>query len=101
MLDPLGKRKVLNIINAVQKERKKTLISITHDMDEAILADYCLVFSEGKIIGLLVPLSEILNNKEILSLAKIDSPFIYKLSEKINGVKPTYHEQELLDQICK
>nr|WP_318032159.1 hypothetical protein [Mycoplasmopsis bovis] len=50
MLDPLGKRKVLNIINAVQKERKKTLISITHDMDEAILADYCLVFSEGKII---------------------------------------------------
>nr|WP_318026979.1 hypothetical protein [Mycoplasmopsis bovis] len=51
MLDPLGKRKVLNIINAVQKERKKTLISITHDMDEAILADYCLVFSEGKIIA--------------------------------------------------
>nr|WP_318027956.1 hypothetical protein [Mycoplasmopsis bovis] len=50
---------------------------------------------------MLVPLSEILNNKEILSLAKIDSPFIYKLSEKINGVKPTYHEQELLDQICK
>nr|WP_318028354.1 hypothetical protein [Mycoplasmopsis bovis] len=100
MLDPLGKRKVLNIINAVQKERKKTLISITHDMDEAILADYCLVFSEGKIIAAGSP-SEILNNKEILSLAKIDSPFIYKLSEKINGVKPTYHEQELLDQICK
>ncbi len=69
-------------------------------MDEAILADYCLVFSEGKIIVAGSP-SEILNNKEILSLAKIDSPFIYKLSEKINGVKPTYHEQELLDQICK
>ncbi|EIN15465.1 ABC transporter ATP-binding protein [Mycoplasmopsis agalactiae 14628] len=100
MLDPLGKRKVLDIISTVQKERKKTLISITHDMDEAILADYCLVFSEGKVIASGSP-SEILNNKEILSLAKIDSPFIYKLSEKINGIKPTYNEKELLDQICK
>ncbi|WP_029513854.1 energy-coupling factor transporter ATPase [Mycoplasmopsis primatum] len=100
MLDPLGKRKVLDIIHKVQKEKSKTLISITHDMDEAILADYCLVFSKGEIVASGSP-AEILNNKEIIELAKIDSPFIYKLSERINGVKPTYDEKELISQICK
>lgn len=65
-------------------------------MDEVILVDYCLVFFEGKVIvsGFF---SEILNNKEILSLVKIDFFFIYKLSEKINGVKLIYNEKELLD----
>lgn len=65
-------------------------------MDEVILVDYCLVFFEGKVI-VLGFLSEILNNKEILSLVKIDFFFIYKLSEKINGVKFIYNEKELLD----
>lgn len=65
-------------------------------MDEVILVDYCLVFFEGKVI-VLGFFSEILNNKEILSLVKIDFFFIYKLSEKINGVKLIYNEKELLD----
>ena len=42
---------VLKIIKDIQKTREKTLISITHDMDEAIMADYCIVFSKGKIIA--------------------------------------------------
>ncbi|MBZ4195655.1 energy-coupling factor transporter ATPase [Mycoplasma tauri] len=100
MLDPLGKRKILEIIRDIQKQKNKTLISITHDMDEAILADECLVFSGGELVAQGTP-SEILNNKEIIELAKIDSPFIYKLSEKINGIKPTYDEKELLEQLCK
>ncbi|WP_338822906.1 energy-coupling factor transporter ATPase [Mycoplasmopsis felifaucium] len=100
MLDPLGKRKVLEIIRNVQRENNKTMISITHDMDEAILADYCLVFAHGELIASGKP-NEILNNKEIIDEAKIDSPFIYKLSEKIHGIKPTYDEQELLNELCK
>ena len=51
MLDPKGKEDVLKIIKDIQKTREKTLISITHDMDEAIMADYCIVFSKGKIIA--------------------------------------------------
>lgn len=100
MLDPRGKRQVLEIIHDIQKKQEKTLISITHDMDEAILADYCLVFSKGKIVASGAP-ADILKNHEIINLAKIDSPFIYKLSEKLHGIKPTYNEKELLDQICK
>lgn len=100
MLDPKGKKEVLELIKAIQKTRKKTLISITHDMDEAIQADFCLVFSKGILIASGSP-KEILNNKKIIKEAKIDSPFIYRLSKKIKNVKPTYDEVDLLEQICK
>ncbi len=100
MLDPKGKSEVISIIKEIQKERKKTLISITHDMDEAILADELLVFSGGRLIAKGKP-EDILKNKKIVDLAKIDAPFIYKLSSKIKNIKPTYNEDELIGAICK
>lgn len=98
MLDPKGKEDVLKIIKDIQKTREKTLISITHDMDEAIMADYCIVFSKGKIIAF-DESKNILNNSKIIEESKIDSPFIYKISSKINGMKPTYDIEELLENI--
>ncbi|TDV24404.1 energy-coupling factor transport system ATP-binding protein [Mycoplasmopsis mustelae] len=100
MLDPKGRYDVLNLIKEIRDQRNKTLISITHNMDEAILADKCLVFADGELIAFDSP-NKILRNKEILELAKIDSPFIYKLSSMINGINPTYNEEELINQICK
>ena len=100
MLDPKGKKDVLKIIKEIQQTREKTLISITHDMDEAIQADLCIVLSQGQIVAHGKP-EEILNNKKIIKLAKIDSPFIYKLSSKIKNVKPTYEKKELLERLWK
>lgn len=100
MLDPKGKEDVLKIIKDIQKTREKTLISITHDMDEAIMADYCIVFSKGKIIAF-DESKNILNNSKIIEESKIDSPFIYKISSKIDGIKPTYDIEELLENIWK
>lgn len=100
MLDPLGKRKILEIIHKIQKENNKTLISITHDMNEAIMADYCIVFHQGKILAYGSP-KEILNNKEIVEKAKIDYPFIYKISDSIDSINSTYDEKEFLDSLCK
>ncbi|MGX9340746.1 energy-coupling factor transporter ATPase [Mycoplasma sp. 128] len=100
MLDPKGKHEILEIIHNLHRETNKTLISVTHDMDEAILCDELLVFSGGKLIASGSP-KDILNNKEIVEIAKIDSPFIYKLSELVDGVEPTYNEQELIEAICK
>lgn len=100
MLDPKGKTQILEIIKEIQQSRKKTLISITHDMDEAILADFCLVFSDGKLIANGPP-EAILKDKKIIEIAKIDSPFIYRLSEKIHGIEPTYNKAKLLEELWK
>ncbi|BAP39335.1 energy-coupling factor transporter ATPase [Metamycoplasma canadense] len=100
MLDPKGRADIYKIIHDLHSKTNKTLISITHDMDEALLADKLIVFSGGKVIAQGKPI-EILNNKEIIEIAKIDSPFIYKLSEMINGIEPTYDEDKLLEVLCK
>ncbi|QJR44085.1 energy-coupling factor transporter ATPase [Mycoplasma miroungirhinis] len=100
MLDPKGKEDILEIIHSLHKNTNKILISITHDMDEAVLADELLVFSGGKLVASGSP-KEILKNKQIVELAKIDSPFIYKLSEMLDGIEPTYDEKVLIEEICK
>ncbi|UUD37012.1 cobalt transporter ATP-binding subunit [Mycoplasmopsis californica] len=100
MLDPKGKKEVLALIKDIQTKENKTLISITHDMEEAIKADYCLVFSHGKLIASGHPV-DILKNKAVVEEAKIDSPFIYRLSSQIEGIDPTYKEEELIEALCK
>ena len=100
MLDPKGKREVIGLIKEVQKNKEKTLISITHDMDEAVLADMILVFSKGKLIASGSP-KKILADKKITDIAKIDAPFIYKVSSAIDGIEPTYNKKKLVGEICK
>ncbi|WP_369086060.1 energy-coupling factor transporter ATPase [Metamycoplasma spumans] len=100
MLDPKGRNDIYKIIHNLHKTTNKTLISITHDMDEALLADKLIVFSGGQVIAQGKPI-EILNDKKIIEIAKIDSPFIYKLSELIDGINPTYDAEELIKELCK
>lgn len=47
MLDPLGRKEVMNTILRLNKEEKITIILITHYMNEAILADKVVVMKEG------------------------------------------------------
>lgn len=102
MLDPKGKDEVLTIIKELKKDPHKTLISITHDMDEAILADKLVVFSQGEVIAVGDP-AAILADKNILRQAKIDSPFIYRVSEmlKPSNIMPTFDYEALLGELCK
>ncbi|MCK5946057.1 MAG: energy-coupling factor transporter ATPase [Mycoplasmataceae bacterium] len=99
MLDPKGKAEVIRLIKGIQKEGKKTLISITHDMDEAILADQVIVLSHGKVVAQGKP-KDILNDKKLVDIAKIDAPFIYKVSEALLK-NPTFDKDELVRKLCK
>ncbi|CAT05169.1 cobalt transporter ATP-binding subunit [Mesomycoplasma conjunctivae] len=100
MLDPKGKEDVVKILDSLRQTKDKTLISITHNMNEAILADEIIVFAKGSIVAQGDPKS-ILNDDKIIEVAKIDSPFIYKLSKRIEGIEATYNEEELLDKLWK
>lgn len=48
MLDPKGRSDVMNIINDLNKKYKKTVVHITHYMEEAALADRIIVLNKGK-----------------------------------------------------
>lgn len=49
MLDPLGRADVLKTIDMLNKEKGITVIHITHNMNEAVLADRVLVMDDGEI----------------------------------------------------
>lgn len=48
MLDPKGRSDVMNIIHDLNKKYKKTVVHITHYMEEAALADRIIVLNKGK-----------------------------------------------------
>lgn len=50
MLDPIGRKEVMNTIKKLNKEENKTIVLITHYMDEAVEADRIIVMEEGKIV---------------------------------------------------
>ena len=61
-LDPLIRAEMQEILINLQKELKKTIVFITHDLDEALrLGDHIAILSEGKIIQSCQPQEIILN----------------------------------------
>ena len=50
MLDPLGRREVLETVERLRREHGLTVVLITHHMDECIGADRLIVMSNGKIV---------------------------------------------------
>lgn len=73
MLDPMGRRDVVETIEKLNKEEGKTVISITHYMDEAVRADRVIVINDGKIILDGAP-SKIFAQAQILRSAGLDLP---------------------------
>ncbi|MBQ3017275.1 MAG: energy-coupling factor transporter ATPase [Clostridia bacterium] len=51
MLDPLGRREVLNIMEKLNREENITVINITHYMEEAARADRVLIINDGKLLA--------------------------------------------------
>lgn len=73
MLDPMGRRDVVETIEKLNREEGKTVLTITHYMDEAVRADRVIVINDGKII-LDGPPSMIFAQAEILRSAGLDLP---------------------------
>ena len=49
MLDPRGRTEVIDTVRELMKEQKITVISITHDLEEAVKADRIIVMNQGKL----------------------------------------------------
>ena len=100
MLDPKGKSTVRKVIKRIHQENPElTIISITHDIDEALLADKVCILSKGKLIKSGRP-EEILRDEAMLLELKLDMPFVYKVEKKLNelGVKSN---AESFDQLVE
>ena len=83
MLDPKGKATVRKVIKRIHQENPDlTIISITHDIDEALLCDKVFILSKGKLVKSGVP-QEVLRDEKALLDIKLDMPFIYRVEKKL------------------
>lgn len=97
MLDPQGRYEVISTIQQLHKEKGITVISITHDLDEAAQADRVLLMEGGKVNRIGKP-SEIFEMGTTLVDKGLDVPFSEKLKavlkEKGLNVPSEYLDEE-------
>ena len=84
MLDPKGKATVRKYLDRIHKENPDlTIISITHDVDEALLADKVFILSKGKHVKDGKPQDILRDEKALLDL-KLEMPFLYRVEKKLS-----------------
>ena len=83
MLDPLGRKEVLNVLHELNRKENVTIILITHYMEEVIDADYVYVMSDGKVQMQGKP-RQIFANAEELEQYRLTIPEITKIALELN-----------------
>lgn len=103
MLDPRGREEVLETVRILKKAKALTVISITHDLEEAAKADRIIVMNKGEVFREGTP-EEIFSLDEQLIELGLDIPFSVKLNKAFRqyGITLSKHylsEEELVTEL--
>ena len=105
MLDPNGRKEVLNTVHRLNRQKDVTVILITHYMEEVSDADYVFVMDDGRVVMQGTP-REIFSQVETLLSYGLDVPQITRLAWELkkeglpipDGI---LSRQELVEAICQ
>ena len=105
MLDPKGRHEIIDLMRKLNQEKGFTVISITHDIDEAALADRVIVLDDGVIVADDQPAKIFARGQELIELG-LDVPYPEKLKQalKNNGVEVLEQyldEERMVEWICQ
>ncbi|WP_181351001.1 energy-coupling factor ABC transporter ATP-binding protein [Thalassobacillus sp. CUG 92003] len=97
MLDPLGRKDIMETIREVQRERNLSLITITHDLREVTEAGRILVMNEGEIYKEGTPRDIFAQLGELHTIG-LDAPFITKLAAELKTLGLDFHQEPLTQE---
>ena len=105
MLDPEGRDQILSIVQAMKNKYNLTVISITHDIDEANMADQVLVMNDGKLITK-GSTKDVFSQVDLLKKLGLDVPFYEQVKAKLlaDSFKipaSIDSEKELIKYLCQ
>ncbi|MCI8781388.1 MAG: energy-coupling factor transporter ATPase [Lachnospiraceae bacterium] len=80
MLDPVGRKDVLDTIVRLNKDEHITVILITHYMEEVTLADYVYVMKQGKVAYSGTP-GEVFQNVDMLRECRLEAPQVTQIAQ--------------------
>jgi energy-coupling factor transport system ATP-binding protein len=89
MLDPLGRKEVLETVSRLNREEGTTVVAITHFMHEAIHADRVLVMAEGRIVLEGAP-REVFRQAERLHELQLGVPQVTQLAQALHKRFPSF-----------
>jgi len=92
MLDPAGRADIMKLVQELASDEKRTIIMITHHLDEAVYADRLVVLNDGEIVRMGTPL-EVFEHDEELEAVGLDVPFAVKASKELC-------RQSIINKIC-
>ena len=107
MLDPRGRREVIDTVGRLNREKGITVVLITHHMDEAAKADRVVVLNKGKVAADGTP-REVFSQVELLHSIGLASPETVELCWELNrqgcslpldALEPEQCAQALYDQV--
>ena len=82
MLDPEGRRELIETVKGIRKDYDMTVISITHDLEEVSMSDRVLVMKKGEIES--TSSSRELFSRNDLDQIGLDDPFSNQLKHSLN-----------------
>lgn len=102
MLDPEGRRELIETVKGIRKDYDMTVISITHDLEEVAMSDRVLVMKKGEIESTSSP-RELFSRNDLDQIG-LDNPFAnqlkYSLSQNGYDLPENYlTESELEDKL--
>ena len=108
MLDPVGRKEVLEAVHALNREKGVTIILITHYMEEVVEADHVYVMDAGKVVMQGTPRS-IFSQEERLKEYRLDVPQITLLAYELkkagldipDGILTREELTEALEKLCQ
>jgi len=105
MLDPEGRDRILKTVHQLQEDYNLTVIAITHDIDEASLADNVIVMDDGQLITQGTP-KDVFAQAELLKEIGLDIPFYMQvkqalLEDEFPIPEQVNSEKELIKYLCQ
>ena len=82
MLDPEGRRELIETVKGIRKDYDMTVISITHDLEEVAMSDRVLIMKKGEIESTSSPRE--LFSRNYLDQIGLDNPFANQLKHSLN-----------------
>jgi energy-coupling factor transport system ATP-binding protein len=102
MLDPKAKKELKNLMLVLKNRFNKTVISITHDMEEVTNADRVVILNKGKLLKTGAP-KDIFEDRDFLQNVSLDVPFSLQLSKSLMeldvNIQPNLKINDLVEQI--
>ena len=105
MLDPQGRKEVLEVAKQLNKEENITIIWITHYMDEAVDCDRIAIMNDARIVAIDTP-QNIFKRTELIESCGLDLPLPPSISNslKAQGIDlqgEILTENALKEEVCK